>query len=949
MSIDILIVLSFLVLNLVIGLYYGRNITNFKDYALGGRNFSTGTLITTLVATWVGGSSLAIKVSESYTRGLYYITTGVFELCSFLIVAYLLAPRMKEFLGSVSIAEAMGKMYGKNVRIFTAFCGVLGTIGFISVQFKVSAGLFSYFVGINGIYATLASAVVVVFYASYSGIRAVTFTDMVQLFAFSVFIPGLALLVWGTLDAPSAIVETLNTNPNFDYARIFSSDNEKFYSWIALLCFFLIPSLDPAAFQRISMAKNVHQVRILFSRAAFIYIIIAISMYWIAILLLSTGKTLNPSELISYTISQYSYPGLIGFTLIGIMAMVMSTADSYINSSSILITHDILIPLEIKSVKNNEILTARIAAILIGTAAILPALFFKGLLDLIIFTFSFYMPVVTPPFILSVLGFRSSPRAVFAAMSAGFITVVIFNVAYTTINSIIPGVFMNVLVLMLYHYLLKQPGGWVGIKDDGDLKYIRQQKKLAYKKFFMQIRNFSVINFCKANTPKNDSSYTWVGIFCIVAVFSAMYSMPVEVREKYSNLVEFIYHSVLIIATIFLVYPIFPESFKSKTFISIFWVLGLFYVLPFIACLQLIISNFGQFQLMTFLLSVVVLSMLMRWQLALILIVTGVFTAIQIFKYYTEVEIIRGDFGTLQFKIMYVLLLVSSVIIAFFKPKQDHLDATEAKVEDLKMEITDLDHEVDDLYEQVNDYHNQVTHYSEKISDQEKEIERLGATAQKILNNVNHELRLPVGNVMNFSEMLYKGLGKHSPEMLKELSDEVYKNTNRLSTMILNMLDLANLEVKKVNLNKTLINFSEIVTIRVKTCRNIYLQGKPINFKLMIDPEIMISVDPNYIRQAIDNLVINAINFSEEGTIIVKLEKQKNFVQFTITDQGIGIPKDDIFDIFTPFKMGSNTESKAEGRGIGLALCKSIVEAHDGKISASSKGTGAIFSFVLPL
>jgi signal transduction histidine kinase len=151
-------------------------------------------------------------------------------------------------------------------------------------------------------------------------------------------------------------------------------------------------------------------------------------------------------------------------------------------------------------------------------------------------------------------------------------------------------------------------------------------------------------------------------------------------------------------------------------------------------------------------------------------------------------------------------------------------------------------------------------------------------------------------------------------------------------------------------LEKTLVNLSEIVKSRVTTCRNIYLQGKPINFKLMIDPEIMISVDPNYMRQAIDNLVINAINFSEEGTIIVKLEKQKNSVQFTITDQGIGIPKQEIFDIFTPFKMGSNTESKAEGRGLGLALCKSVIEAHDGKISAESKdGQGAIFRFVLPL
>ena len=66
-----------------------------------------------------------------------------------------------------------------------------------------------------------------------------------------------------------------------------------------------------------------------------------------------------------------------------------------------------------------------------------------------------------------------------------------------------------------------------------------------------------------------------------------------------------------------------------------------------------------------------------------------------------------------------------------------------------------------------------AAHYNERISDQEKEIERLGATAQKILNNVNHELRLPVGNVMNFAEMLNEGLGKFDESQLKMLSDEV--------------------------------------------------------------------------------------------------------------------------------------------------------------------------------
>jgi signal transduction histidine kinase len=305
---------------------------------------------------------------------------------------------------------------------------------------------------------------------------------------------------------------------------------------------------------------------------------------------------------------------------------------------------------------------------------------------------------------------------------------------------------------------------------------------------------------------------------------------------------------------------------------------------------------------------------------------------------------------------MYSLTLIGSALIIFLKPKQEYLEATEHQVEDLKIETEHLSHEVTDLNSkvislntQVTDLNEQVTHYSEQVADKDKEIERLGATAQKILNNVNHELRLPIGNVVNFSEMLHETLGKSDNKLVKELSKEVYDNSNRVSTMILNMLDLATLEVKKVDLQKKIINFSELVEDRVKNCRKIYLRDKKINFELTIEPNILVSVDPNYMRQTVDNLVINSINFSTEGLIKVSVSKQKEQVIFTITDQGKGIPKAELDDIFTPFKMGSNSESKACGRGVGLALCKSAVEAHGGSITADSDGEcGAKLQFTLP-
>ena len=109
----------------------------------------------------------------------------------------------------------------------------------------------------------------------------------------------------------------------------------------------------------------------------------------------------------------------------------------------------------------------------------------------------------------------------------------------------------------------------------------------------------------------------------------------------------------------------------------------------------------------------------------------------------------------------------------------------------------------------------------------------------------------------------------------------------------------------------------------------------------------MISVDPNYMSQVVDNLAINAIQFSEEGVIEINLRTQGTIVLFTISDRGIGIPQEDLYDIFTPLKMGANAGSKDKNRNVGLALCKSVITAHEGKITAESKGIGAIFKIVL--
>lgn len=423
------------------------------------------------------------------------------------------------------------------------------------------------------------------------------------------------------------------------------------------------------------------------------------------------------------------------------------------------------------------------------------------------------------------------------------------------------------------------------------------------------------------------------GVFASLSILCTTILLDQNIYQQNIVFINIIQAITLGFSTLLITNALWSENFK-KQYLSLIWYVTIFISLVMASGFLILVNNFSSTSLMIFAINLLVISYLLKWHETIFMLFGGVIISYIVCYYYFDISLVYLKLYDWKFNIIYLLLMLTGSFIFFLKPQQEHYEATEAKVGTLETEVTDL--------------FKKVEHYGMRVIDQQREIDRLGSTAQKILNNVNHELRLPVGNVMNFAELLNNGLGKFDESQLKQLADQVYKNTNRLSSMILNMLDLATLDVKKMDLQKQMINFSEMVENRVHECRRIYLDKKPIDFQLSIEPEILISVDPNYIRQAIDNLVVNSINFSKDGVINITVARQGDNVMFLIDDQGIGIPKADIYDIFTPFKMGSNAESKAQGRGVGLALCKSVMEAHSGSITAKSKSKGAIFRMVLP-
>jgi len=931
-NIDIIIVAVFLTLNLICGLLSGYGIRNIREYAIGNKNFSTATIVAAIAATWIGGSNFSITVAETHKQGIFFLICSLAEAVSFWLIAYFYAPRMAEFLGKLSIAEAMNDIYkNRYIRGIIAIFSTVPAIGRIAMQFLVLHSLLSLWLGMPGVYATTLSSLIIIIYSTFGGIKSVTFTDIIQFFTFGVVTPMVAFLIWKSFDSNEPVITAIITDPILNYSLVSDSQKEVINDTLYLCLFLMIPLLDPAIFQRISMAKSTSQVSKSFIIAIFFILLCDALVHTIIGVLFRADPNItdiNADNVIQYILDHYLTYGLKGAFVVGIMAMVMSTADSYINSSSVLLSYDFIRSTGINLTEKKELFLARIFSLFVGVIALGVSLFAENLLELLLSVYSFYMPVVTVPFTLAIFGFRSSARAVLIGMVAGFVTVLYFLMFSSEYNIIpgIPGTLVSLAFFIGSHYIFGEKGGWVGIKDVRPLERVRLERKRKVTNFLHSLKTFNFTSFCKNNTPKEERIMVYFGLFCIIMVFSSAYSLPKSLHQKYESILYFIYYSVLVLSTIFITYTFWLKKFKNEIFISTLWNIAVFYNLAFCASLLAIIGQFSQVQLAILITSLVTISILMYWQAALLMIIGGVILSIIYYKIYIDINLVGDYMNNLQFIITYSLLLVSTILIAFLKPKQQYQELTE----------------------------DNNAFLSNKVDDQKKELTKLYEIKNELLRNLEHETRTPIVGITSLGQVLSDNYDKFNEEQRRKAIKDIADSSERLTSLVNNLIDLSKFNNASYELNKKEVNLSELVHERLELCKKLYVQGKDkenLWFNLQIEDKLIALCDEYYISRTIDNIIVNAIQYSPQGTITIELKSEKNnAIVFSVKDEGIGIPKEELLEIFDPFTVGSNTKTPAGGRGIGLALAKKVISEHNGKIWAKqNQGKGVTVAFSLPI
>jgi Na+/proline symporter len=272
----------------------------------------------------------------------------------------------------------MGTLYGKHVRLITAISAIIWNVGGIAVQFKVFGTLFNYFVGIPSTYAIILASTIVILYSTFGGIRAVTYTDVIQFFTFGFVLPTIAVIIWNHLKSLGFTVEEAIKNPLFSFEGLSHLEGYKLVDFILLALYFVFPKVGPINFQRISMASSISQARKAWLIASVLLITINLIIAWIPFLVLTIKPNLEPNQVTSYLIDNYTNLPLIkGLLIIGVSAMAMSSADSFINGSAVLFGYDVK---EVLNIKVNDLVLSRLFSFVLGLFAIYLALSTNDLL-----------------------------------------------------------------------------------------------------------------------------------------------------------------------------------------------------------------------------------------------------------------------------------------------------------------------------------------------------------------------------------------------------------------------------------------------------------------------------------------------------------------------------------------------------------------------------------------
>lgn len=447
---DTIIFYGFFLLTLGIGITAGRHIKNFSDFAISRGTFGTFSLVATIVASFVGGAVIMGTAEKTFSHGIGYMLALFGFPIQFLLMTYYIIPKMPDFSGALSIGDIISKAYGKRAQILTGILWISFSIGIITVQMLAMSITLSWFLTIKPSVSLLVSGSIVTTYCLIGGIRAVVWTDVVQFILLGVMIPLTVILGIQYAGGINNLLEAMpasHFNP-FDHMHPLA--------WITIFISFIFgDALIPPVIQRILMARNKEQSTKSMKWGAILMFVLCVFAGLLGLIGYAIDTTITPNQVVIFTFDTVLPIGMRGLAAAGLLAVIMSSADSYLNSAAVVLVRDIITPFRLMPLgEKTSLRLAQLITLIIGISAVFIAMHTSNIMDTLLHTYKFWGPVIVPPLAALCMGKKISKVGFFVCCGVGAATVILWEMmdmqSHTFISSLIVGIFANAATFFLF-------------------------------------------------------------------------------------------------------------------------------------------------------------------------------------------------------------------------------------------------------------------------------------------------------------------------------------------------------------------------------------------------------------------------------------------------------------------------------------------------------------------
>ncbi len=447
--IDTAVVAVYLAVVLAVGLWAGRRQRSLDEYAVVTRSFGPFVIFATMSASFIGGGFSTGNAEKVFLFGIANIV-GLwgFSLKEILVALYV-APKMDRFPTAISVGDIMATAYGKVGRVVTGLAALFLCAGIVGAQVGAIGIVFDVFFGLERFWGILIGCGIVILYTTFGGMRAVVTTD---LFQFGILAIGMPLVLFFGINYVGGIDALIAAIPA---DRIVIPGAH--YSWLGLLALVLVfmfgETLVPPYIQRLCIGKTAKTA----ARGTLYSGLFSIPFFavtgLIGLVALAMDPAIDSNLSLPHVVVTAMPPVLKGLVIAAVISIVMSSADSFLNSASIAFVNDVVQPLRSEPLPPDHALTlAKAATFVVGVLSIIFALTIESILDILIYAYTYWAPIVLVPLIATIYGYRKDVSGFVAGAVAGIFAALMWDNMLGQpgqIAGLVVGVFVNFAVFSL--------------------------------------------------------------------------------------------------------------------------------------------------------------------------------------------------------------------------------------------------------------------------------------------------------------------------------------------------------------------------------------------------------------------------------------------------------------------------------------------------------------------